>query len=974
MTNTPLLSLPRLRHRLLLPLLLMALCSRAQLTSSVTSWLLNTTGATGYNGLPVNVQQVRYSTGNVYVNCSDIPAYTIGPWAFNPNVATNQNYLFKITRTPLPNTGTATATPLGNIGLWSNGTTMYNAKDGISYNNLGIWNQNAVVWEGSSFDACLGHPDGASKYHHHLNPKCLYNDRDSSVHSPLIGFALDGYPIYGTYGYRNASGTGGLKSMKSSYRVRNITARTTRTNGAALTPAQYGPTLATYALGYYIEDYEYVAGSGDLDDHNGRFAVTPEYPAGTYAYYITLNSFYEGSYPYTLGPTYYGVIPAGTLGPNSGTNTTVAEPVTTYTPAVDLTVSSTQSVPAGNYHDLTITGPTNGGPGVATLAGIISVTGTVLVKEGGVLNTNCQAITGAGSFTLAAGGTLGICSPAGITASSATGAVQVTGTRSYAIQATYIYNGTTAQVTGNGLPSEVRNLTLANATGLILSQSLSVNELLVLNSGTLTTSGNALTLLSGPNGTASALNAGTGAVSGNVTVQRYISPSQNSGTGYRHLSAPVGGTTVASLTMAGFTPTVNNGYNSATVPQSSTPFPTIFGYEQSRVNNPALVNNLTGFDRGWYSPASLSTALTTGQGYTVNLPATTFGWTGPLNTGSYTTAPLSRGSSPDAGWHLVGNPYPSTLDWGVVAAGLPANIASSMYVFESSGPYAGSYRSYVNGVGNPLISSSQGFFVRSLTVGQSPTLTFANAARNNEATLLYRGTVDARPRLELNLTDPIGQQDRTTVYWQTGATPATDAAFDAWKIPAASRSALWTEAGADKLSINGLPLATGLVRIPLNLSLIQAGTHALRLSELANIPATWAVQLEDRLSGTNTPLTAQTNYVFNAVAGALNGRFWLVVNAAGVLANTASSFRYAVALYPNPAQGAVQVSIPAVPGATHATLTLSDALGRAIRSQTVPLTNSGALATLPLTALAPGVYIIRTQAGGEVVTQRVVVE
>jgi hypothetical protein len=110
--------------------------------------------------------------------------------------------------------------------------------------------------------------------------------------------------------------------------MRNITTRTTLPDGS--TAASAGPAInAAKPLGYYIEDFEYVAGRGDLDSHNGRFCITPEYPQGTYAYFVTINSQYAGAYPYTPGPTYYGVIPAGATGPQSG-HAVVNEPVTTY--------------------------------------------------------------------------------------------------------------------------------------------------------------------------------------------------------------------------------------------------------------------------------------------------------------------------------------------------------------------------------------------------------------------------------------------------------------------------------------------------------------------------------------------------------------------------------------------------------------------------------------------------------------------
>ncbi|MBO2010703.1 YHYH protein [Hymenobacter negativus] len=310
-------------------LLLLPALAGAQVTPIVNSWVVNTTGATGYAGIPTNVQRVQYSTGNVYITCASIPSYTIGPsWGNNPNTPSNQNFVYKITRTPVPNTGTATATPLGHTGVWSNGVSMYNAWDAMSYTNGGVWRQNAIVVEGPGFDSCLGHPAANGEYHHHLNPRCLYNDHDSSRHSPIIGYALDGYPIYGAYGYANPTTPGALKSMRSSYRTRNITTRTTLPNGS--TASQVGPVVnAAKPIGYYLEDFEYVAGRGDLDDHNGRFCVTPEYPMGTYAYFITINRWYEGAYPYTTGPTYYGVVPAGATGPQSG-HAVVNEPVTTY--------------------------------------------------------------------------------------------------------------------------------------------------------------------------------------------------------------------------------------------------------------------------------------------------------------------------------------------------------------------------------------------------------------------------------------------------------------------------------------------------------------------------------------------------------------------------------------------------------------------------------------------------------------------
>ncbi len=311
-------------------MLLPAFVLKAQTDPEIISWKVNTTGATGYGGYASNVQTVQYSATQVYVSCNAIPEYSIGPWPSNPNVPSPQNFVCKFTRTPVQNTGTAIYTALGNIGLWSNGVAIFNPKDGQYWNNstssftMGAtttgWNRNALVYEGVSFDACLGHPAPSGCYHNHVNPACLYDDTDSTHHSPIIGYAFDGFPIYGAYSYTNTDGTGAIKRMKSSY---VLSTGTTRTAGP--------PVNSTYPLGNMCEDYVYTAGAGDLDVHNGRFCITPEFPAGMYCYFVTIDNNLNPAYPFVLGPTYYGTVQSGNTGPTGG-HVTISESTTVYTP------------------------------------------------------------------------------------------------------------------------------------------------------------------------------------------------------------------------------------------------------------------------------------------------------------------------------------------------------------------------------------------------------------------------------------------------------------------------------------------------------------------------------------------------------------------------------------------------------------------------------------------------------------------
>jgi hypothetical protein len=161
---------------------------------------------------------------------------------------------------------------------------------------------------------------------------------DSTKHGPLLGFAFDGFPVYGAYGYSNPlDTTSPVKRMKPGYRLRNIISRTTLPNGtAAAGPAinaniQNPGSVIVAVLGAYKEDYEYVAGIGDLDESNGHFCKTPEYPNGIYCYFATIDESGNPAYPYLTGPTYYGVVETTNTQP---VGPSITETVQTYTPSV----------------------------------------------------------------------------------------------------------------------------------------------------------------------------------------------------------------------------------------------------------------------------------------------------------------------------------------------------------------------------------------------------------------------------------------------------------------------------------------------------------------------------------------------------------------------------------------------------------------------------------------------------------------
>ena len=129
-----------------------------------------------------------------------------------------------------------------------------------------------------------------------LDTSNVLQELPPTVHSPIIGWAYDGHPIYGPYGYEDPENTApfnAYKRIRSSYRVK--TSRESLLSGL------------TDPLGTYIEDYEYVEGLGDLDRYNGRFCVTPEYPNGIYCYFTTITGTTGyPAFPYFIGSEFYG--------------------------------------------------------------------------------------------------------------------------------------------------------------------------------------------------------------------------------------------------------------------------------------------------------------------------------------------------------------------------------------------------------------------------------------------------------------------------------------------------------------------------------------------------------------------------------------------------------------------------------------------------------------------------------------------
>ncbi|MFM7540015.1 MAG: YHYH protein, partial [Planctomycetota bacterium] len=148
---------------------------------------------------------IEVSKGRLVIRSRNLPNHPTGvfpdssQWLdANPNMIREQDHTWHIPLDPAPNparmamdaTNSNRALPMGPIGVATNGVVFFNPFDHIA-------NADAV-WR---LDRCCGHPGPGQEYHYHKYPVCLNTPwlDDGARHSPLIGFAFDGYPVYGPY-------------------------------------------------------------------------------------------------------------------------------------------------------------------------------------------------------------------------------------------------------------------------------------------------------------------------------------------------------------------------------------------------------------------------------------------------------------------------------------------------------------------------------------------------------------------------------------------------------------------------------------------------------------------------------------------------------------------------------------------------------------------------------------------------------
>lgn len=410
---------------------------------------------------------------------------------------------------------------------------------------------------------------------------------------------------------------------------------------------------------------------------------------------------------------------------------------------------------------------------------------------------------------------------------------------------------------------EINNLTIYRTNSLAFNnQMLSVHGILLCN-GPLNTNGK-ITLLSDHNGTALISGSGTGAITGNVTMQRYL----QTGFGYKYFSSPFQAATVSE-----FSDDMNLGAS----------FTTFYRYDETRTSS------------GWVNYKTGTNVLVPMAGYAVNFGAVhgpnTVDITGAVNNGSLSVTLYNNNRTYTKGYNLVGNPYPSPIDWNAASGWTKTNIDNALYFFKASNSdqYSGTNSTYINGVSSDgsatnIIPSMQGFFIH-VSDGSYPvtaTLGMTNSVRVTDMTHSFiKG--DVKPdksliRLTAAFTDT-KLPDASVIYFDPKAGSGFDSDFDALKLMNTDSGVpnLYsvTEAGT-KLSINALsPENSGSFSIPLGLKVSRDGKVVFTMNDIEGDFDAMRILLLDKATATETEMGKNSDYSVNVTTGEYLNRFFL---------------------------------------------------------------------------------------------------
>ncbi len=413
-----------------------------------------------------------------------------------------------------------------------------------------------------------------------------------------------------------------------------------------------------------------------------------------------------------------------------------------------------------------------------------------------------------------------------------------------------IFTGATAQsITG---ATTFNNVTLNNTNGLTLNNTATINGILTLTAGTFTTNN----LLNQNLYNGAIAGTGTGATTGNINFFKTIW-----GDRYHYISSPIGG---LSATDWNDDVTIKFGANR-----------NLFSYNEAVADTNKLV--------GWLPFGSLATGLSPMTGYALFFPRwiynTTLDVSGPyVHSNTYTNAALTNTPSTKPtsdGWNLIGNPYPSTIDWSAASGWTKTGLDNAIYTWDGR---LNRFTSFVGGVGTNggtrYIGSMQAFFIKVTNPGIG-TLGMNNNVRVTSTLRDVWRTEEVADKI-LRINAQSGDvSDETVIRFSQDATTAFDSEKDAHKIfNSENTPSLFSLSPGAEYAINSLPLDIVSKSIPLQLNIALEGDYNLT-SELSDFTGDETLFLEDRLLGITQNLKESNIYTTHLAAGDYTGRFFI---------------------------------------------------------------------------------------------------
>jgi hypothetical protein len=339
------------------------------------------------------------------------------------------------------------------------------------------------------------------------------------------------------------------------------------------------------------------------------------------------------------------------------------------------------------------------------------------------------------------------------------------------------------------------------------------------------------------------------------------------------------------------------------------------------------------------------TTMEVGKGYIAKTNAgTTVQFSGTPNNGDITTTfDLTRNDAKGRGFNLVGNPYPSYIDWADVATANP-NLDNTYYYRTKNNASGYTFVTW-NGAGSSFVVSNgslpanssitrhipptQAFWVHVKSGTSATKMYFNNGMREHRLdnnNLMKAPKKDAQTSLRLQLQNGI-ESDEMLIYQDAGASNNYDA-YDSPKMlnNSATVPDLYSKANDERLVINGLNVFADNTEIPLGFSLNAAASLKLKVSQLSNLPEGTHVYLRDKQANSETELTPATEYSFSTTTATTNNesRFSLVFKVPSVTTGTINETNERVSVFVNSQN---QITIIAKPNSTYS---IHNAVGQLI--------------------------------------------